>query len=237
MSFSLQVGYRSFISRAENLDLILETNAEFGCHMVTKNEIDANEHIFTTKAFAQIQYLYNTGNGCFCCGNIPNHRINCSRCPTWFCSKICENSFTHKGRCDVRFVKNDCNITRLVTETITVAIKRLGSIDRVVEFFLEVTSSNRKNDDPQYAQIIKLKKRDTISHTKISHRIVDIIVDLYDIQSADLKKHLFSLAMNHANSVEINQFSVKKIAVMEVKLKHSIFMMYIQGSTTHVNQI
>lgn len=188
----------------------MKRDFEFGCHVVTRNKINAGQHILKTKAFAWIECLFNIGNGCFHCGSMPKHQINCSSCNAWFCSELCKSRKGHKGRCDTRFLTSDCHITRLVTEMITVAIKKLGNVDQVVNFYTEVNLSKEEDNFTQYAEIIRLKKLDKISHSEIARRVTKIIMASFDVNIV-LQRKLFCIAMNHANCLEVNEFSEEEI--------------------------
>lgn len=200
---------KSSVLKAQN-SLLLKTDIEFGCHVVTQSLINAGTNILTTMAFACVDCLYNFGKGCFNCGNIPKQQIKCSYCNIWFCSELCKSRKSHRRRCDSRFLSSDCHLTRLVCEIIFVAVKKLGTIESVIEFYIKVISSQETNDFLQYAQIIQLKKRDKVSHSEIARRVAKIISGLYDVESIDLQRKLFHLAMCHVNCLELNEFSEDK---------------------------
>lgn len=165
-----------------------------------------------------IDCLFNIGNGCFICGSLPKYKVNCVCCKAWFCSVLCESRKTHKNRCDTRFLKSDGHITRLVTEMIAIAIKKLGSIDRVVDFYTDVILSKEENIFPQYAEIIRLKKRDEITHSEIGNRVRQIFMTSFDMTDA-VQRKLFHVAMNHANSLELNEFSEEEHCAKGGKLR------------------
>lgn len=60
--------------------LSLNENEIFGVHVIAKNSIDVGHTVVTARPFALIEYLGNTGEGCFVCGKIPKNNIQCTSC-------------------------------------------------------------------------------------------------------------------------------------------------------------
>lgn len=95
---------------------------------------------------------------------------------------------------------------------ITVAIQKLGNVDNVINFYTEVIASKENiKQFPQYAEIIRLKKQDQIGHTKIARRVAHLILENFHANTIAVQRSLFSIALNHANSLELNEFSEDQV--------------------------
>lgn len=199
--------------------LSLKENEKFGVHVVANNHIDVGEIVVASPPFACIDYLVNTGVGCFNCGKISKVKIQCENCiNVWFCSNLCKATKSHRKRCDTNFKSNDCHITRLAIEMIVVAFKAADNIEILLEFCRGVLFSNkepRKCRPPysKYGEILKLKGQAEPDHAAIARRVVKFIMKLPKLESFDsskseeLKRILFYISYHHANTIALNAFS------------------------------
>lgn len=205
--------------------LSLNESEDFGIHVIAKNSIDVGHIVVTARPFAMIEYLGNTGEGCFVCGRIPKNNIKCTSCiKVFFCSQLCKANKSHRNKCDPTFKSDECHMTRLIVEIIKVAVNRFNDMNLFLDFCYAVMclkKDSRKCLPPfsEYGEIIHLKKNDEQKNAAIARSAVKHVLQLDQIRqfnfneskTVELSKTLFSLAYIHANSLSVNTFSEKNI--------------------------
>lgn len=197
----------------------LKKNKHFGVHVVADTEIDVGQPMVSASPFACIEYLECTGKGCFQCDKTA--KIKCAHCiDLWFCSSFCKANILHQNTCDTRFVNSDNREVRLISSMSIVAINTFKDLGTVLEFSRAVIFTNRKSSScrrpySEYAELLQLQGQAEPEHAAMSRRVVQFIMETQQLESFDrskceeLKRMLFYLAYNHANSLNLNSFAEK----------------------------
>lgn len=135
--------------------LALRESKKFGRHIVATQDLAVGDVVMSAPPFAFIEYLQNTGEGCFECGMLSSNKIKCSSCiDVWFCSQRCESSRVHREKCDSIFESQDCRTVRLARQIINVAILSMNNIGTLFEYCRAILILNKKTKicRPPYSQ-------------------------------------------------------------------------------------
>lgn len=193
----------------------LKENHTFGKHIIAKCDINVGDEVLVTAAFASIQYLTCSGSGCFNCGKVANKKIQCPHCiNVHFCSERCSLNQVHRKKCNPIFSHADCEIVRLVTEIIMVALIQAPDAKTLLELGRDIVLSRSKPQNiqapySQYCELLQLKGNSEKKHILTARRAVKYVIssqiDLNNV--ADLERTLFHLAYRHGICIEPNSFS------------------------------
>lgn len=198
----------------------LKKNAIFGTHVKAKTDIDAGEIVIAATPFAQVEYLICTSAGCFTCGKRTKHKVYCSYCvDVFFCSTKCKANKLHREKCDENFSSDFCSTSRLITKMILAALDIFKDIETMLEFWRAYLSNEKPSEIQtpcsQYREIIELKGKAETNHSGIARSVVSFILLHLDLTNSNtdesklekIKRMLFHLSYNHANSIVLNAFT------------------------------
>lgn len=179
-------------------------NEEFGNFLVANNDIDTGDLILTSVPYASTEYVSCTDiRKCFNCGKAEERKIECDHCiNVWFCSTTCSKNQTHKELCKKLYSRSDCQLVRLITETIKVATQ--NDVQSVLNYFRDA-----EKIQPEYAFILKLKGL-TVENTRlIAKRATYLIKKLPQFKTLPINvdRIIFHLAYRHAASFPLNAFA------------------------------
>lgn len=202
--------------------LSLKETKKFGKHMVTTEDINTGKIVIASHAFATVDYLVCTSQGCFDCGKTMRLKIQCPHCiDVWFCSNICKKSRLHRAKCDTSFESIDCRVTRLSIQMIITACNAFEDIGTMFDYckgLLFLKKSAKKCHPPysQYGELLALTGNVESNNALIARRVVDYTVSYSTkLQSVSMDQEkmriLFSLAYRHANTISLNAFEDKII--------------------------
>lgn len=197
--------------------LSVKESTSFGMHVIAKSDIDADELVMVSNAFASASCLNSINSCCFECGKTQNEKYNCAHCTNVaFCSKRCSRSEIHESICDRIFRQSDCYIVRLTVKIIQNAFTLSKNSKALIQFVHDVFEKKpyQSCQTPffTYGEILTLKGSSETEqmdgHLKMVNRVVECLFKLPNIKESNTSRHILSnMASRHISTIKINSFS------------------------------
>lgn len=138
------------------------------------------------------------------------------------------NNENHRDMCDTNFSADDCQLVRMVTKLLTIAVG-LTDIQSMMDFcnailFQGKNSKNLRPPYSYYAETLRLKGTPNPMTLNIANRAIKIIRSLPELklpETQEFTRLLTQIAFRHASSLGLNVFSE------EIKLNHGLYTRYI----------